>query len=50
MDEKVPPDHVAPSVAKTASTSRRVFLFGAELLALSPYMRLCHLAYGERSQ
>ena len=32
MDEKVPPGHVAPSVAKAASTSRRVFLFGAETL------------------
>ena len=30
MDEKVPPGQLAPSVANTASTSRRVFLFGAE--------------------
>ena len=30
MDEKIPPGHLAPSVAKAASRSRRVFLFGAE--------------------
>ncbi len=36
MDEKVPPGHLAPSVANTASTTRRVFLFGAEIFSSLP--------------
>lgn len=34
MDEKVPPGQLAPSVAKSASMSRLVFLFGPETFSL----------------
>ena len=35
MDEKLPPGQLAPSVAKGASTSRRVLLFVAETFPFS---------------